>query len=529
MKKQIIGKVLAALIILAAGSYFVNVQAQEVSIRFTNPDGGDYGNPDGIGGRISGEVDPKITLEFKVGVAGQIELNASTISTNEDNIRVVDSWDNTNVGTTALQSTWGKSFTFILSSNKRLQAGKDGDGIGCQGTNQRRIDQAGAEEVYFTLEGDVGIEFTSIGYRDINYMEGVANFRLMDYDSDEVWFMENVGADDGAFDVTGVYGMRYKSDRLTVTTSDTTGNNNPGGRLLSLAFNVVEAQPKPPAVLSTDPPRGDSLSQNIADDYEIQFDAAMDQAATSAAITITPAVPNRADAWSDGDEGDILTLSFDDLEYETWYEVVLGAGTTGENGLTIVAPDTLTFKTLPEPPSVVATFPENLAVEVPIDSPVSIEFSKSMIDTTVEQSISFNPELGGLSFVWNEDNSAVYISSMEMVPSNMYFVEVGTGATDVFGIQMTEPFLFAFTTSIATAIENSKADEVVIYPNPATDVLQVSGMDVASFKLYNMSGQVIKEVYDSAVINLDNIKTGIYVVTVSDRDNNKHRQTIVIE
>jgi hypothetical protein len=119
------------------------------------------GNPDGIGGRIGGVQDPKITLEFKVSTAGQVELDASTISTNADNIRVVDAWDNTNVGTTAYQPIWGKSFTLILTANKRLQLGTGGNGIGCQGINQRRIDDAGLNKSTLLLQGDVGIEFVS--------------------------------------------------------------------------------------------------------------------------------------------------------------------------------------------------------------------------------------------------------------------------------------------------------------------------------------------------------------------------------
>ncbi len=529
MKKQIIGHVLAAFVFLAASSFFANLHGQEVAFTFVNPSGLDYGNPDGIGGRIPGEVDPKITLQFKVGVAGQVALDASTISTNPDNIQAVNEWDNDNIGNTSLQSVWGKSFTFILTSGNRLQLGNGGGGIGCQGTNQRRIDQMGAESVYFILEGDVGIEFTQIGYRDINYMEGLANFRIMDYDTDEVWYMENIGAEDGAFDVTGTYSMRYKSDSLTVTTSDTTGNNNPGGRLLSLAFNVVEALPKPPDVISTTPPNADSLTQNIADDYVIEFDAAMDQATTSAAVKFIPDVPNRADTWSDGDEGDVLTVSFDDLEYETWYSVVIGTDVKGDNGLFKVVQDTFTFKTLPEPPSVIATFPENLDTEVPIDSPISFEFSKSMIPDSVEKAISFNPELMNLTFVWNEDNSAVYVSTSEMAPSNMYFGTVSTVATDIFGVQMPEPFLFAFTTSIATSIEKNKASGLVIYPNPASDLLQISGVDVASVKIYGLTGQLLREVYDSPTVNVSDINTGVYVVSVSDKGNKVYKQLITIK
>ncbi len=81
---------------------------------------------------------------------------------------------------------------------------------------------------------------------------------------------------------------------------------------------------------------------------------------------------------------------------------------------------------------------------------------------------------------------------------------------------MAEPFIFAFTTSLLTSVDNSKASEFAIYPNPVKDMLQVSGVDVASVKIYSVTGQMVKEVQNSAVVNVSDIETGIYVIDVKE-------------
>lgn len=538
MKKHIIGKFLAAIAILVASSFLFSLQGQEVKVTFTNPDGVDYGSEatgaEGIGGWKSSGDPHAVTLEFKVSPSGQVELVATTLSQQADNLRLINSWNNTNVGNTALTSIRGGSFKLIITSNNiRMQCGYvsngGADGIGLRGTNQRRIDGHGGEEMYFILEGDVGIEFTAIEYRDINYMGGLANFEISDHDTKEVWMMQDIGTGIGTFDVTGKYNMRYKSDSLIFQTSDTIGDNNPGGRLLSLAFNVVAPLPKPPAISSLVPPRGDSLSFTIADDLELQFDGPMDRATTAAAVSISPAVTNRVDTWSEEADGDLLTISYDNLTYETWYTVVVSTAAKGANGLNMLAPDTIRFKTLPKPPEVIATFPESLEIDVLPNSPVSIEFSKSMIPDSVEKGIAFDPVVANLSFVWSADNKTVFISGAELAVSTMYFVSVSEPAMDEFKTQMEEPFIFIFTTAIATSVENNKASDVVIYPNPASDILLIRGMDVASVRIYKITGQMVKEYRNSVDLNISDIKTGTYIVTVTDREDSKVTKLIVIE
>jgi hypothetical protein len=553
MKKQIITKVLFASFILAMSGFVLNLQAQDIVVEFTNPDDKDYGSSNdgflgvGLGGSGSGATaegleyavdDPHVDFIFTIGATGQIALDVFTPTTYPAIVDVLNTWDNPAIGLTTNDALFGKSFTLRLTAESRMQLGYDATdgnsgGIGIRGKNQRRIDDEGEnnEWMQFELLGDAGIDYVRIGYNDV---AGDADAHMLVIDHDTRGYEPILDGDeydgpthspDQYIDATD-YNMRYFSDILRFSTEDTI---DVGYRLYSLEFDVVAAQPKPPAVVSTTPADKDSTTNTVADDYVIQWDASMDQAATEAAVSITPAVTNRADTWSTGAAGDIQTISFDDLEFETWYTVVVSTAALGTNGLNKLEADTFMFKTLPEPPSVVNTFPANLATDVPIDSPISIEFSKAMVADSVEKAISFNPALVIESYVWSEDMKTVYLMTAEMVPSNMYFGTVDVVATDEFGTQMSEPYVWAFTTSLATSAVANKVDDVVFYPNPVSDILTIQGMDVATVRIYSLTGKLIKEVYNSTVVSVGDLQTGVYAVLVSDREDNQVRKMIVVE
>jgi hypothetical protein len=553
MKKQIITKVLFASFILAMSGFILNLQAQDIVVEFTNPDDKDYGSSNdgflgvGLGGSGSGATaegleyavdDPHVDFIFTIGATGQIGLDVFTPTTYPAIVDVLNTWDNPAIGLTSNSELFGKSFTLRLTAESRMQLGysaEDGNsgGIGIRGKNQRRIDDEGENNEWMQLEllGDAGIDYVRIGYNDVAG-DADAHMLVIDHDTrgyepilDGPEYDGPTHSPDQYIDATD-YNMRYFSDILRFSTEDTI---DVGYRLYSLEFNVVAAQPKPPAVVSTIPADNDSTTSTVADDYIIQWDAAMDQAVTEGAVSITPAVANRADAWSTGDAGDIQTISFDDLEFETWYTVVISTAAQGANDLFKLEADTFMFKTLPEPPEVVNTFPANLAEEVPINSPMSIEFSKAMIADSVEKAISFNPALVINSYVWSEDMKTVYIMTDEMVPSNMYFATVEVVATDEFGTVMSEPYVWAFTTSLATSAVDNKADHVVFYPNPVSDILTIQGMEVATVRIYSLTGQLMKEFYNSSVVSVGDLQAGVYAVLVSDREDNQVRKMIVVE
>ena len=145
MKKLLRGKVLAALIIFAASSYFVNLQGQ-VSFSFPN----DSVN---VGDGSTGGIQP-VTLRFEIDDAGKISLNASSKNDSAAVTRVVDSWDSDSVGNTDNAALFGKSFALVATSSKsRLQCNmSNGGGLGVRGQNQWRLDGGtDGEAIYFTL------------------------------------------------------------------------------------------------------------------------------------------------------------------------------------------------------------------------------------------------------------------------------------------------------------------------------------------------------------------------------------------
>ena len=197
--------------------------------------------------------------------------------------------------------------------------------------------------------------------------------------------------------------------------------------------------------------------------------------------------------------------------------------------LPCLIPDTIRFKTLPPKPTVVSTYPEFMAEDVLPNTTMYIQFSKPMITDSVEMGLVFDPEISGAEFVWSDDRTTLYISADQLFVSTMYFLTVGPPAMDDFFQNLEDSYVSIFTTAIVTSVDNPKSADLVLYPNPASDVLRVEGVDVASLKIYNISGQLVKEIHNSREISVKDIKTGLYIVAVSDRNGNELRELVVIK
>ena len=385
----------------------------------------------------------------------------------------------------------------------------------------------GTEYIYFTLEGDAGLEVLQFKFRDINEAGAdLANFRISDYMTDKTYYVDIIAGDVGFYDVPeGELTLRYRTDVLTVTTSDTV-SGDAGGRLYGFVFNVTEPVVKPPEVLTTSPVHGDTLVA-VSTDYVIRFDTEMDRETSAAAISFAPDVANRTNTWNEA--GDVITISFDDLPNFTVYEVTIGEGVKGTNGLNALSDSVFTFRTLPEPPTVVFTYPSDQGKGIPVNTPITIEFSQSMKRDSVEKAISFNPELTGLSFAWNGSSTKVYVTTDNMATGMQYTGTVSVVASSAYSIPMTEPFVFAFSIAAGVSVENKSLSNVVIYPNPVSEVLHIKGMEVASINIYSITGRLMKSRSNSNEINVSDIAPGSYVLTASDRYDQRVRKLIVIE
>ncbi|MEX0988054.1 MAG: Ig-like domain-containing protein [Bacteroidales bacterium] len=525
MKKQLLGKVFTVVIILAVSACFVNLQGQ-AKVIFENGDDRED-RTEGIAGRDA------LHLNYTIDGAGAIALDAVTPSDDADVIAFVDTWDDPNAGTTDIASLFGKTFSLVLTTNgKRLDCREKG-GLGIQGQNSGRIDGGGSEELYITLEGRVGLKIDSLMYEPTERGGGDnAHFVIRDHDTDSLFFTpaghfiytdtDTTFVRDSviAFD-PGLLELRFATEQLTVKESDTLAG---GGRLLGLFFTLME--PTNPSVAEISP-QPDGARLDVATDFVILFNMAMNTAVTEAAVTFNPPLTNRVNTWNT--VGDELTITSDDLAFFTDYELSISTAAQAAGGANALTNLVFTYQTLPDSPTILSTYPANEAKNVPAGTPMILEFSQSMNTNSVQNALSFEPALSDLSFSWNGSGTKVVVSSATMEASTEYTGTLTTDATDIYGVSFAEPVVFSFTTAAPVNVDNTTLQDILIYPNPVSEVLYIRGMSVSTVSIHSITGQLMKSLYNSDEIDLSDMKAGSYFVTVSDKEENSVRKLIVIQ
>ena len=53
-----------------------------------------------------------------------------------------------------------------------------------------------------------------------------------------------------------------------------------------------------------------------------------------------------------------------------------------------------------------------------------------------------------------------------------------------------------------------------LYPNPANDVVNISGADIANVKIFNSMGQLLLSQHNKNVINVSELINGIYILSI---------------
>ncbi len=71
----------------------------------------------------------------------------------------------------------------------------------------------------------------------------------------------------------------------------------------------------------------------------------------------------------------------------------------------------------------------------------------------------------------------------------------------------------------ALAVANTTKDNISVYPNPFTEVLNISdAQNVKSVTIHDMSGRQVKTLASSANLNLSQLKEGVYIVNLHMKD-----------
>jgi len=70
-----------------------------------------------------------------------------------------------------------------------------------------------------------------------------------------------------------------------------------------------------------------------------------------------------------------------------------------------------------------------------------------------------------------------------------------------------------FETQIDVGIENYTAT-LHLYPNPANDIVHISGFDITNVKIFNTIGQLILNQHNTNTINVSKLTNGIYILSI---------------
>lgn len=105
-----------------------------------------------------------------------------------------------------------------------------------------------------------------------------------------------------------------------------------------------------------------------------------------------------------------------------------------------------------------------------------------------------------------------------------YTVTVNDGSTSV-----TSSVTFAVTE--CAGVDEISAENVVVYPNPASATVTIGGIDSfanLNVKVVNLQGQVVTEIDNSLEINVSDVESGIYFIKI-DCDGQQYLKKIVIK
>lgn len=155
--------------------------------------------------------------------------------------------------------------------------------------------------------------------------------------------------------------------------------------------------------------------------------------------------------------------------------------------------------------------PSNGDVNISINSIALSNLSARIVDS------SFNL----VGSIVNSNGSSNIVFTEPLIAGS-YYLEIFGSPTSVSYLN---PYNFILTHSSTTGIEYSpNSDDILIYPNPATDILKITNISgKTAIKLYDILGKLVMETEaeGSAVLDVSQLN-GIYTLI---SDNNKGRTT----
>ena len=249
---------------------------------------------------------------------------------------------------------------------------------------------------------------------------------------------------------------------ITLTTSD-------GIAALKDAFTVIDATP--PEVVRTNPPE-DSLGIGINTGISIVFSEDIDES-TINGTTLT--VSNTAGTVSY--DSPSRTASFtpsEDLNKETIYVVTVTSDVKDVAGNNMVSDYIYSFTTGiaadTTPPEMSSTSPAKDAVDIAINTKISVTFSEDMNVSTINGSAFTVSNTEGTVRYDSPSRTAFFSPSGELNKETDYMVTVTSAVKDVAGNNMASDYTYSFTTGAEADTTRPEVDST----SPAKDAVDIA-------------------------------------------------------
>lgn len=118
--------------------------------------------------------------------------------------------------------------------------------------------------------------------------------------------------------------------------------------------------------------------------------------------------------------------------------------------------------------------------------------------------------------VMTDNNDAIYKAQIKVIPEvTEYYLYAENSNGGTFEPARAEKEFYKINSTVNTGIQNSTADLLKVYPNPAQDYIIIESSSNSTYKISNMLGEIITQgdLSTSTRINTETWNTGIYFLT----------------
>ena len=231
----------------------------------------------------------------------------------------------------------------------------------------------------------------------------------------------------------------------------------------------------PPALRSAVPANG-AADVSTRAPIQLQFDQAMNTPSVEAALAISPPL-----AWKSAWDASRTTLTISPTELlhpDTDYQIALSRAALNQHFRALPAPLELHFRTA-KAPAVIAALPANGAADVPLDSPISLSFSREIVRSDAIQqpgalpALRFDPPLAGQA-TWLDTTTVLFRPSAPLQAGTRYRATLESSLADINGGQLGSAYSWEFSTAAPRVLALDPIDGARLVPPDATLVITLS-------------------------------------------------------